>query len=102
MISMKEDRELAARIVELLNDLLSLDPAAINMLFRHRVQCNTNTRDHPTVQVLKTKFCDALGILGVLNGLCGVDKEGWGLVTAVYNDDKCTDIERFEVTEPCH
>lgn len=62
------------KAVRILNDLLVLDPVAINKLFRAQVAVNTKIADHPTVQVLlSTKIFSrkiyALRLLGLLNGI---------------------------------
>lgn len=69
--------------IDLLNSLLNADPDAANELFHHRVNCNDDLSDHPTIQVsAETK---TVSILGVLNGLFGVDKDGGGIISAWYN-----------------
>jgi hypothetical protein len=86
------DRVLAERICALLNDLHALDPTAVQALIDHRVPCNAELGEHPTVQCGSEREHDGhrllyrVGMLGILNGLCGVDARGWGLIAAVYDD----------------
>lgn len=98
------DKELASRVIEFLNSALTLDRRAISNLVDHRVGCNVALADHPTIQVGtdKSNNTHEVGILGLLNGLCGVveggDKDGWGHITAVVENDKVT-IREFRLTE---
>jgi hypothetical protein len=98
------NRDLAQRIVDLLNDMLRLDPKATSELFGVHVECNEALAAHPTIQVgpLKGSAVCYVGILGVLNGLVGVTAETWGIVAAVIEGDeweKGTEILRFEVLD---
>jgi hypothetical protein len=95
--------------VAFLNHLLELDPSAVVAIFKHRVRCNEALAGHPTVQVragsLKGDADPRTGseklaideydvsILGVLNGLFGIDERGWGFIAAEYEDDGS--ISRF-------
>lgn len=95
--------------VAFLNHLLELDPSAVAAIFKHRVRCNEALAAHPSVQVRAGSLkgdADArtgaeklaideydVSILGVLNGLFGVDERGWGFIAAQYEDDGT--ISRF-------
>jgi hypothetical protein len=93
------DRKLARKVVALLNEMLELDHAATVKLIERRVGVNDAMADHPTLQVSAE---GRLGLLGVLNGLCGVIQrgkyKGRGLVTAVGQYDP-TAIDLFRLTE---
>ena len=80
------DKELAQRFIETLNELLLLDREAIKNLLCSRVACNKLMADHPSVQVNEnTPFKKySLGALGLLNGLVGVQDDGWGYIAAVF------------------
>lgn len=109
------DRELASRIVSLLNELLELDRRAVEALILHRVTCNSALAEHSTVQVSDTGERRSsllamgspryqVGILGVLNGLCGTfddgPKTGLGPITAIFDDTSGAQrLERFELTD---
>lgn len=83
----KPDFALAEHIVECMNDLFCNDPTAIQALMEHRVPCNEDLAKHPVCQVLLLTGCDyRVGLLGVLNALCGVDDRGTGPVAANYED----------------
>jgi hypothetical protein len=91
--------------VAVLNEAVKADPVAITKLCLRRVDCNTALNDHPTIQTgeksIKTDgiFADILalfgpgfelakyevGMLGIINGLFGVDEEGCGAVAAVFD-----------------
>jgi len=92
--------------VRILNEALEADPEAVNRLFNHRVRVNEALTLHPTIQVASLSVKDArpedtsevrvstLGVLGLINGLFGVDVDGWGYIVSV-NDDNDR-ILRFE------
>lgn len=93
----------ADALIEYLNSLLSIDPFAIDGLIEARVSCNPYMVEHPTVQTAEGADGETIvGILGVLNGFCGVitdgPAKGRGPITAVYDDDRCG-IVRFVRTE---
>lgn len=94
------DIGLALRIIDLMNDLHQRDPSAIDTLMRFRVMANDALGDHPTVQVAAESNGCSLSILGILNGLCGVDARGYGPVTMCVNgNDAHWTVRRFELTE---
>lgn len=77
--------------VNFLNELLKIDSIAITALFSMRISCNEALADHETVQVLVsggTYF--QVGIVGILNGLFGIDENGWGHISVDYDDGKIT------------
>ncbi len=87
----------ADRIIEIMNRAVAADPKAIKDLCEARVECNAELAADPTIQVGDYHFGDgrfSVGLLGILNGITGIlgpeagDREGWGLVTAVF-EVKC-------------
>lgn len=80
----------AEEMVKVLNDAFKKDPKAIEMLFGVRVPCNKQLSEHPTIQV--GKFEDSnfwlVGMIGIINGYCGTNKDGWGYVGIDYEGDK--------------
>lgn len=74
------DVALAARIVDYLNELHALDADAVSAMIGTRVPCNAAFADHPSCQV--TEDC-RVGLLGLLNGLCGHFRDGSGPIAAV-------------------
>lgn len=77
--------------VDFLNELLKIDPIAITALFSMRIACNETLADHETVQVsmLGKDYCQ-VGVIGILNGLFGIDEYGWGHISIDYDDGKVT------------
>jgi len=87
-----------SEVIEFLNELLELDQKAIELLVDSRVPCSDSMASHPTVQV--TGYASGafkVGMLGILNGIFGVDAGGWGPISAVYDDD--SRLIHFERTE---
>ena len=94
-------------LVDYLNSLVALDPLWLTGLINSRSECNAALAQHPTVQVVSYPQHDELqvqatcGLLGLLNGFCGIidagPHEGYGPITAVFGDDD--QIERFVRTE---
>lgn len=79
------------QVIALLNEAALADPVAMRNLVNARVACNQALADHPTIQVghidddpLKPF---QVGVLGLLNGLFGVDDQGWGAIAAIIDDD---------------
>jgi hypothetical protein len=105
-----EDELLADTIIERLNRLLE-DPyvrADIETLIETRVPCSKATLDHPTIQavVVEENGTPTIGLLGLLNGLVGVDprlvgpRRGWGYIAANFDDDmKLTNFQRVKNAE---
>jgi hypothetical protein len=75
-------------VIGFLNQLVLIDHDAIRLLIETRVMCNQALADHPTVQVQAREEMDGIpgevGVLGVLNGMFGVDDEGWGPIAACF------------------
>ena len=74
-------------VVEFLNHLLTIDRKTITSLIKHKIECNKNLFKHPSVQVLKTKDKYLVSMLGILNGMFGVDNNGYGQITACFEND---------------
>ncbi len=87
-------------VVEFLNELLAIDSRAINTLFNIRVLCNKKMADHPTVQVGsidKSGKVFQVGFVGILNGMFGVDVNGWGHISVDTEDGS---IKQFRLLTP--
>lgn len=82
-------------VVDFLNHLLKIDRRAIENLFNTRVFCNKKLAKHKTVQCGKigenTYF---VGFIGILNGLFGVDDDGWGKISMDVGEGK---IKQFRL-----
>ena len=90
-------------VIEVLNEALKLDPYAIQRLAGTRIRCNEELADHPTVQV--STGCNVafeVGLLGIINGLFGVDDRGWGPIAAYYDEGILTHFDRVSdlILEP--
>jgi hypothetical protein len=90
--------------IKYLNDLVQLDPEAIEKLVEYRVPCNKSLLDHPHVQTYQAILeTPRLGMLGILNGIFGLQPEGslhpgWGYIAAVFDDQtmKLTGFKRVD------
>lgn len=81
-------------VLVLLNDLLAKDPSAVVSLVEKRTVCNDQIAEHPTVQVLTKDGVHYVGLLGILNGLFGVNEHSYG-VLAIEMDDQTLKFQRF-------
>lgn len=84
------DRELATKVVALLNAMVAADRCAVAAMIANRVPCSQALAEHPTVQVHAQHGGYFVGLLGLLNGLCGVDEKGWGAIAAVFDEPQET------------
>ena len=93
----------AQTIVDTLNEALEADREAINSLFSYRVLCNDALADHPTIQVgaYNRETLEptpdgpyTISILGIINGLAGVDDKDIGFIQAHVENGN---IDRFTV-----
>lgn len=91
----KVDVKLAGRIIDFLNELRELDPKLVRSLFMFRPECNTAIAKHPTIQVCGNKHRWRVGLLGLLNGLCGVTVDGDGLIAVEFDEEDPSEILRF-------
>lgn len=78
--------------IEVLNRINEQDPTVLPELFAYRVPCNVGVANDPTVQVgfvnddIESNQYE-VGLLGILNGLFGLDSQGWGYIVAVMDDN---------------
>lgn len=85
---MKATSVTAQNAIALLNEASKLDPAAIRALIEHRVPCNCHLADHPTIEVGCTEDGDPrVGMIGLINGLFGLDANTRGPVLTNIPDD---------------
>lgn len=73
-------------VISFLNDLTIIDERAIYKLITIPTLCNDALAKHPTVQVRSESSAYRFSVLGVINGMFGVDSDGWGPIVAVFND----------------
>lgn len=84
------DASAVDRAIEVLNRIHAADPTVLPALIAHRVPCNIAVGDDPTVQVGKIDGTDQdeVGLLGIINGLFGVQgPKAVGFIAANYDDD---------------
>ena len=90
------DDHAVRRAIEYLNSVLKIDPDAVKRLFKHEVPCNDALTKHPTCRVgdAGTGHDPTLSVLGLINGIFGVDEHGQGHINSLHPGDS-TDIETF-------
>jgi hypothetical protein len=84
-----------AHVIDVLNNAVESDPDAMHALVETRVPCNKSLAEHPTIQVAtiedtSIRMGDAeyrVGIVGLLNGLFGVDSNMWGTISANFETE---------------
>ena len=100
---MSVDLELAEQICDLMNELIAIDRPAVAAMLANRTPCNKALADHSTVQVASRHGGYDVGILGILNGLCGIHEDGNGAICAVFDDPKTDrgfhDLSHFAATK---
>jgi len=74
------------KVIDYLNELLELDRPAVAALIANRIPCNREMADHPSVQVSSQHGGYHVGMLGILNGIFGIDEEGFGGIVAVFEE----------------
>lgn len=80
--------------VDFLNSLIKIDSSVITKLFDMRINCNEDMANHKTVQVSNFGIhYFKVGMIGILNGLFGIDEHGWGHIAANYEDGKIINFE---------
>ncbi len=77
------------KTIEVLNRALRADPEAITKLFSMRVLVNLELALDETIQVKEGKGEEftTLSMIGLLNGIFGIDELGWGALRAVWDED---------------
>jgi len=85
-------------VCNLLNEMLEQDYDCIHSLITNYVKCNDTVANHPTVQVRKypEDKHPLLGMLGLLNGMFGIDDNGYGAIK--YEIDDSGKILAFKET----
>lgn len=64
------------KAVDVLNEALNRDPAAVTELVNMRVPCNKALSDHPTIHTTVMDGTFRVGVLGLLNGALGDSPSG--------------------------
>jgi hypothetical protein len=92
---MNFNQESAQQAVDVLNQALAADPKAIQLLFDYRVSVGDTVADHESIMVRTKQGKHTLGVLGLLNGILGLNEKGTGPVMAEIDDNGM--IERFRL-----
>jgi len=84
------------QVLELLNEMLAIDPEAVQNLVNSRVKCNEALSNHPTIQVRQYEDDEypQVGIIGVVNGFFGIDDVS-GMGAICCHDDGSGKILKF-------
>lgn len=84
------DKDFATELVRRLNALLATEAdhpgvkELVGAMVNHRVPVSKALADgHPTIHCGRH---ETAGLLGLLNGICGVKPNGWGYVAGVFGD----------------
>jgi len=83
-------------VIDFFNSLYEYDSKAIKNLIESRVSCNEKMANHPTIQV-SDENNDAnykVGLLGIINGLFGIDSIGYGPIAVEDDLSKFIRVER--------
>jgi hypothetical protein len=76
--------------IEVLNRINETDPSVLPRLISHRVSCNLDLAKDKTVQVGKVTgqilTYYEVGLLGIINGLFGIQEDGFGYITCNLDD----------------
>ena len=78
-------------VIVYLNELVELDKPAMAALIANRVPCNQQMADHPTAQVHAQHGGFFIGLVGIINGMFGVNADGWGPITWVFEEDESSE-----------
>jgi|ERR1035437_2180646 hypothetical protein len=91
----------AQDVADLLNEMNRLDPqATLQLIIKTNVPCNNEIANHKTIQVYADTAAGTakLTMLGFLNGLFGINKDGYGCLAAVF-DDKTGRLTEFRASD---
>lgn len=83
--------------IDILNEALEADREAICKLLDYKVECNDSLANHATIQVGMLNGKSQVGMLGIINGLFGVDEDGYGFICYEYDNNG---VIRFKRTLP--
>lgn len=86
-------------VIELFNELIEIDNPAFGALVANRVPCNEELANHPTVQVGVQNGGYRVGLIGIVNGMFGVDENGYGPIALNFEDSNLVKVERFKKVE---
>ena len=80
--------EAIQHMLDVLNRAISADPVAIANLIEHRVPCNQQLANDPTIQVSSYRGDGfTIGMLGVICGIAGCHEDGYAKIAAVFSTE---------------
>lgn len=88
-------------VVAFFNEMLELDSGVTNSLINNRTKCNDKFTDHPTIQVQQRVEDPSpkVGILGIINGIFGINEHGFGPICCeVDENNKIIKFKRTGLT----
>lgn len=92
--------EMLQVMLDVLNEAVAADAAAVSELVDHRVACNEQLAKHPAIQVGASGEGDTInfevGMLGVINGIC--ERATGRKIAALINDDTMKVESFFDFT----
>ena len=91
---MKPNWEAIDQAIEVLNRAAETDGAALTNILKERWPCNDELADDQTIQVREDKSGLSVSALGLINGLFGVDENGFGHITAIFEDGRYVEFYR--------
>jgi hypothetical protein len=97
------DAALAQLLADRLTEICQTEPEAVSALVAHRVRCGPALAGHPTVQIDGDKAGGWVGLVGILNGLCGSTLPGgWPRIVAelTQDDDGSVHCIGFSANKP--
>lgn len=83
-------------MVTFLNEFLSLDPQATSEFLNRRILVNDLVVNHPTIQCRVKDNQGSINLIGLLNGLFGIDEKGYGALCYVIEEADRETILRFQ------
>ena len=82
--------------IDILNSALLADQKAVTELFFDRKKCNVYMANHETIQCGMIKGEYYVGVLGLLNGMFGIDENGYGAIMMVIEEGKITKFKKVK------
>ena len=83
-------------VIDFLNDALHTDSKAVTELFFDRKKCNAGMANHKTIQCGMIRGESYVGVLGLLNGMFGIDENGYGTIMMMIEECKITRFKKVK------
>ena len=80
------DDRLIEHAIDVLNRATKKDARAMGELCSHREECNDILAEDDTIQVGDWYGKTKVGMLGILNGIFGINEHGYGPIGAVFDE----------------